>query len=196
MKFGTIWKPSEEAFAKEKSDGIDPWYELLKNVQQYPDNYNAVNFNKGTFFVDWTISQEIALYFAVFEGLGAKRGISTTDGAIWVYDSSSTGNILQKDKLEKILNLMTDADFLNGERTFPLMFHPKKQTNQLRAQNQTPIYVAQMDFRYDLADVWASYELQGNEKVFVKLHILQSLKHELAKYLESKGITEEYVYPS
>lgn len=33
LKFGTIWKPSNEALSKEKIFGIDPWYELLKNVQ-------------------------------------------------------------------------------------------------------------------------------------------------------------------
>lgn len=90
---------------------------------------------------------------------------------------------------------MAEANFLNGERTFPLMFHPSQQTRQLRAENQKPVYIAQMDFRYDLANVWASYESQGNERVFVKLRIQQHLKPGLAKYLDSKSITEDYVYP-
>jgi len=195
MKFGTIWKPSQEAFVKEKSHDIDPWYELLKHCQQYPEKYNSIYFNKGTFLIDWTISQEIALYFGVFDGRGVKREISVTNGAIWAYDCSSTGKILQIDKLEKTLNLMAEADFLNGEKTFPIMFHPQKQTNQIRAKNQKPTYIAQMDFRYDLADVWADYEMRNDEKVFVKLHITQTLKKKLANYLESKGITEEFVYP-
>jgi len=195
MKFGTIWKPSKESFEKEKSSDIDPWYELLKNIQQYPENYYSTDFVKGTFFIDWTMYKEIALYFAVFEGRGAKREVSATTGAIWAYDSSSTGNVLQNNKLERILELMAEPTFLNGEKTFPLIFHPQKQTNQLRAQNQKPTYIAQMDFRYDLADVWADYEMRGNEKVFVKLCISQHVKHELAKYLESKSVTEGFVYP-
>lgn len=196
MKFGTIWKPSKEAFEKEQSHGIDPWFELLKNVQQYPENYNnIVYFTQGTSLVDWTVSQDIGLYFAVFDGVRDKRQIAPTDGALWIYDSSSTGKILQEVKVEKILNLMAEANFLNGERTLPLMFHPSQQTRQLRAENQKPIYIAQMDFRYDLADVWASYESQGNERVFVKLHIQQHLKPGLAKHLDSKSITEDYVYP-
>lgn len=195
MKFGTIIKPSREALDKERSHGIDPWYELQKNVQQYPENYNEVPFIKGTFFLDWTYLPDIALYFATFDGVKSGRRISANNGAVWVYDASSTGKILQEEKLGKILKLMTTPDFLNGEKTFPLMFHPRRQTSQLRAVNQEPIYIAQMDFRYDLADVWASYELQGNEKVFFKIHVLESLKHDLAKYLESKGITEEHVYP-
>lgn len=195
MKFGTIWKPSKEALDKEKSHGIDPWFELLKNAQQYPENYNSVSFVRGTFLVDWTMSQDIGLYFAVYDGPRGSRRIVQTDGALWIYDGSSTGSILQEVKLERILNLMTTADFLNGERTFPLMFHPRQQTRQLRAVNQKPVYIAQMDFRYDLADVWASYESQANERVFVKIRILQHLKRGVAEYFESQHITEDHVYP-
>ena len=32
-------------------------------------------------------------------------------------------------------------------------------------------------------------------KVFVKFHISNTMKQELAKYLESESITEEFVYP-
>jgi len=195
MKFGTIWKPSKEAFEKEKSDWIDPWFELLKNAQQYPERYEAVKFVKGTFFMDWTVSPDIGLYFAVYDGPRRSNRIGQTDGALWIYDGSSTGNILQEDKLGKILRLMTGADFLNGDKTFPLIFHPRQQTKQLRASNQKPVYIAQMDFRYDLADVWASYELQEKQRVFVKLRILEHLKAEMADYLESQCITEEHVYP-
>lgn len=195
MKFGTIWKPSKEAFETEKIHGIDPWFELLKHAQQYPEKYEAVNFVRGTFFLDWTESPDIGLYFSVYDGPFGARTIAPTDGALWIYDGSSTGNILQEAKLEKILNLMTGADFLNGDKTFPLMFHPRHQTRQLRASNQKPVYIAQMDFRYDLADVWASYETQGNQRVFVKLRISQHLKPAVAEYLESRNVTENHVYP-
>lgn len=195
MKFGTIWKPSKEAFAKEKTHNIDPWFELLKNAQQYPENYNSTYFTEGSFLVDWSISQDIGLYFSVFDGSRGNRHIGPTDGALWIYDASSTGNILQEIKLERILNLMAEAEFLNGEKTFPLMFHPPQQTRQLRAENQKPIYIAQMDFRYDLADVWASYESHGNHKTFVKMRILRHLKQGLTRHLESQNITEDLVYP-
>lgn len=195
LKFGVIGKPHEEALAAEKNYGIDPWFELLKNVQQYPEKYEAVDFVKGTFFIDWTISSEIGLYFAVYNGQPGSRRIDATDGALWIYDSSSTGNILQKDKLEKILGLMAGADFLNGDKTLPLIFHPQQQTKQVRASNQRPVYIAQMDFRYDLADVWANHELQANQSVFIKLRVQTHLKSGLAEYLESQAITEEHVYP-
>lgn len=90
---------------------------------------------------------------------------------------------------------MTSGEFLNGERTFPLMFHPQKQTNQQRASNQKPVYIAQMDFRYDLADVWSSFEKEKNYKIFIKIHIQDSIKYDLANHIESKGVSEEHVFP-
>ena len=49
LKFGTVWKPSQESFEREKIDGIDPWFELMKNLQQYPERDYFIN---GTFLVD------------------------------------------------------------------------------------------------------------------------------------------------
>ena len=97
--------------------------------------------------------------------------------------------------MKKTMELMTSGDFLNGEKTFPLMFHPQKQTNQHRASNQKPVYISQMDFRFDLADVWAGYENQNNKRVFIKLILSDNLKKGALKYLETKGVTEDLVYP-
>ncbi len=195
MKFDRIIKPSGEAFAKELSHGIDPYFELLKHVQQYPETYQESPFIKGTNLIDWTGTLDIALYFATYKGKDSNKRISTGDGSIWVYDASSTGNILQTGKMKTTLDSMTSAEFLSGGRTFPLMFHPQKQTNQLRSSNQQPAYIAQMDFRYDLADVWANYDKERDEKTFFKIHILEAIKYELADHLESRGVSEEHVYP-
>ena len=97
MKFDKIIKPSEEAFIKESSHGIDPYFELLKHVQQYPEKYLEVQFINGTNLIDWTNVFDIALYFAVFEGQEKNRKISDGHGALWVYNASSTIGILQTD---------------------------------------------------------------------------------------------------
>ncbi len=73
MKFDKIVKPSEEAFTKESSHGIDPYFELLKHVQQYPEKYLEVPFIRGTNLIDWTNVLDIALYFATFEGQENKK---------------------------------------------------------------------------------------------------------------------------
>jgi hypothetical protein len=50
LKFGTVWKPSQEAFEREKSDGIDPWFELMKtsnNTQRKITSYMALFYWTG-----------------------------------------------------------------------------------------------------------------------------------------------------
>jgi hypothetical protein len=192
LKFGTVWNPSQEAIEREKIDGIDPWFELLKHLQQYPEKDYFIN---GTFLLDWSRSKDIGLYFATYHGKGNERHISPGHGAVWICDAGATGKTLQTVKVGKILSLMREDDFMNGKRTFPLLFHPQKQTFQLRAQNQIPVYIAQMDFRYDVADIWAAYENHNNKRVFVKLILNEALKNRAAEYLESEGMTEAFVYP-
>lgn len=195
MKFDQIVKPSKEAYEKEQSHGIDPFFELFKNVQQYPERYDDSPFIKGTNFIDWTNNINIALYFSTFEGFSDARRISDGDGAAWVYDASSTAKILQIDKMQKILNNMTTYEFLNGEGALPLMFHPQKQTNQIRASNQKPVYIAQMNFSFSLSEVWEQYQKETNRKVFIKIQIREDIKNDIAKHLESKGVSEKHVYP-
>lgn len=52
-----------------------------------------------------------------------------------------------------------------------------------------------MDYRYDVADVWAGFENHNKKKVFIKLILNEDLKNEAALYLETKNVTESYVYP-
>ena len=192
LKFGTVWKPSQKSFEMEKHDGIDPWFELLKNLQQYPERDYFIN---GTFLIDCSRSKDIALYFATYSGKGEARVISSGHGALWICDAAATGKTLQTKKLGEILSLMSSEEFLTGNKTFPLLFHPPKQTFQPRSINQVPVYVAQMDFRYDLAEVWASYEEKNEKRVFIKLILRENFKKGAVKYLESQNVTENSVYP-
>ncbi|MDR4481793.1 MAG: hypothetical protein R3B95_00780 [Nitrospirales bacterium] len=135
---GTIGKPSQELLEAEKVYAIDPWFEWFKHLQQYPENDRFIN---GTFLLDWTWSKNIGLYFATYEGRGRNRVVSSGDGALWIYDAVSTGQILQTKKLDEIMAMMENAEFLNGDKTFPLIFHPTTQIIQSRSKNQDPIYV-------------------------------------------------------
>jgi hypothetical protein len=196
MKFDQIIKPSQEAYEKEESHGIDPYFELLKNVQQYPEKYLESPYIKGTNYIDWTYGPDIALYFAIFSGIGKQRKVSSNDGALYVYDASSTGNIHQTIKMQQVFDNMTSYDFLNGEGALPLMLHPQKQTLQNRASKQKPVYITQMNFSFSLSEVWEQYEKVNETKVFLKIVINEKLKSEVANYLDSKGVTELHVYPN
>jgi hypothetical protein len=52
-----------------------------------------------------------------------------------------------------------------------------------------------MDFRYDIADVWATTENHNKKRIFIQLVLREELKSEAVLYLESKKITDELVYP-
>ena len=52
-----------------------------------------------------------------------------------------------------------------------------------------------MDYRHDLATIWANYELETQKKVFLKVIIKEDIKPEITQYLESNGISEDIVYP-
>jgi len=90
---------------------------------------------------------------------------------------------------------MSSEEFLNADKTLPLIIHPNPQTRQLRSINQVPAYVEQMDFRYDVVDIWADYEMRNNKRVFIKLILSENLKLDAAKYLQSKNVLEDVVYP-
>lgn len=192
LKFGTLSKPSEEALSAEKSHDIDPWYEFLKNLQQYPEKDS---FIRGTFLLDWTGKRDIALYFATYDGKGRSQEITRTHGAVWVLDAAATGRTLQTDKLGKLLHLMASTEHFNAEKTFPLIYHPRNQTHQPRSVNQMPVYIAQMDYRYDLADLWAARENKQKKRLFITVIIMDKLKKDSALFLEKNGLSEALVYP-
>ncbi len=194
FKFNILGKPHQELFDHENLNEIDPWFEFIKNLQQYPEK-DYPNFIKGTFLLDWTSSKEVALYFATYTNKGSERHLDSNQGALWVYDAVATGATLQIGKLDDIFKKMLENRFLNGEKTFPLIFHPEIQIAQPRAKNQSPIYIAQMNFSFDLAGIWAQYEKQKAKKVFIKLILKNSLKKDAAEYLTNKGFTETSIYP-
>jgi len=185
LKFGVISKPSRELFDRE-NEGLDPWFEFMKHCQQYPENdkYSL----KGTPIIDWTTDANVALYFANENRKG--------QGAIWICDASATGKILQVKKVREILDLMNEPSFFESPKGVPLMFHPQKQTAQQRAIRQKAIYFAQMDFRYDLAEIWSSQD--KDKSVFVKLILPDGTQEECKHYLNSQypPITQEYLFPN
>jgi len=188
FNFGTLSWPTQELFDREKTKGHDPWFELMKNMQQYPEKYP--NILKGTFLIDWTEDINVALYFA--------NENRTGHGSVWISDAVAMGKIRQVKKVREILDLMNTTDFFESSKTTPLMFHPQKQTGQARAVRQKAIYLAQMDFSRDLADIWVPNEQQfDRERVVINLHLPYGTQKECDEYLnnQSPPITRKYLFP-
>lgn len=192
-KFGRFWVPSREAFEKEANDNIDAWFELMKRFQQYAEEDSKP---KGTFLIDWSTAQNIALYFATYIGRGVSRTLRTCHGAMWIWDPVPTGKVLQTKRLGEILSLMRDDAFRTAIRySVPLIMHPEKQTRMLRALWQKPVYVSQMDYRWDLADVWSTMETNTSSVIFKKAILTESVLQDCVAYLQRKGIDENIIYP-
>ena len=186
LKFGALVGPSDELLFVAEKNGADPWFELMKRFQQYP-NEDKLPL-KGTNLVDWSKSCEVALYFANEQRNGS--------GAIFICDATATGKTLQTTAVADILDkvrIQMKQGLPNGA---PLLFSPKKQIAYERAKNQQAVYFAQMDLRVDLLEFWQAQEWSNpGETIAIKVVIPPGCEQECAAYLASRGINREFIYP-
>lgn len=157
----------------------------MKRLQQYPEE--DTSHLKGSFVLDWTQNLDVAIYFANESRTGA--------GALWLADVTATGKTLQVIKVSEILQKMAEAGARDESLGLPLIFHPKKQLAQKRAANQVPVYIAQMDLRVDLSEVWNNLQSQNNEGILVKIVLPAGTEQKCARYLNEKGLTKSFIFP-
>jgi len=183
LKYGVILRPPNE-----DATDIDPWFELMRTLQQYPET--DYHHFKGTFFLDWSKSAHVALFFA-----NSKR---QDDGALWVCDAVATGRTLQTKPVGEILDLMNKrCNKLKPDAPgSPLIFHPPIQTPDEQARRQQAVYIAQMDLRFDLASIWRQQEVDNaGEQIFAKLILPHGSQNECDAYLSGKGIRSTWLFP-
>jgi len=186
LKFGVIGRPSDELERLASEKDLDSWFEFMKRLQQYPGDDHG--FIRGTNLIDWTQSPEVALYFANLNREG--------DGAVFVCNTKATGRTLQTKPVGEILDLMGREG--NAGRTLgvPLLFCPSRQLANKRANNQQAVYFSQMEMRLDCEAQWRAVERENPEStVVVKLILPDGTQSETAEYLDSKGITDQFVFP-
>jgi hypothetical protein len=189
-KFGTLTVPSSELTRVSEENGLDPWFEWMKRIQQYP-KADMTNL-RGTFLLDWTQTWKIALFFANYQRPPEERG------AVYVADMTQSGSVLHQDlSVGEILDKLHEASLNDKPVGCPLIFCPRKQIACQRARNQDAIYVAQMDLRVDLAEHWEVLD-QGRgdtHRILLRIVLPADTTGEVGAWLEDKGITESYVYP-
>lgn len=187
LKFGSLVGPSAELLSvAAHEEDVDPWFELMKRYQQYPDEDELPL--KGTNLVDWSRSCDVALYFANQDRQGA--------GAIFVCDATATGKTLQTVPVAEILakvRMQVMQGLPNGN---PLLFSPKGQIAYQRAKNQQAVYFAQMDLRLDLMEHWRLQEKANpGETIAVKLVLPPGSEQDCNTYLGSRGVNSALIYP-
>jgi len=107
------------------------------------------------------------------------------------------GSILHRDKrVGEILQLFEKAIYNERAAGCPLVFHPRDQILQQRAKNQDAVYIAQMDLRYDLTELWVKM-MENNEEdlFFIKLALPSGTLNECSGWLNKEGITRKWLFP-
>jgi len=186
FKFGVATQPSLDLI-KLSCKGIDPLFEWMKRIQQYPEE--DVTQLSGTFLIDWSKNEKVAMYFA-----SEDYNQSNNDGTLIVVNISETGKVLHYN-LEKVLSIYKKAYLEDKPLGIPLIFYPKKQIKSKQADNQEVVYLAQMDMRVDLFEIWEYYETGNNKQVIIKLRLPRKAKEECCKWLESNGVTKNFLFP-
>ena len=99
------------------------------------------------------------------------------------------------------IEALRDALVLNPKTAYsglPLMVQPKAHMNNSldpKPKRQDGVYIAQMDFRFDLGLSWELRQLTVGKQVFIKLILPVGSQEEVAAFLEGQGITREYLFP-
>lgn len=186
LKFGVLGGPTAELEAAAIEHDLDAWFELMKRIQQYPKE-DYFHF-KGTNFLDWTQSPDVALYFANEDRSG--------EGAIYICDATATGKSQQVATVLEILDKIRTVRSLEQSLGAPLLFCPPRQIKNPRARNQQAVYFAQMDLRYDLETIWRLREAElSDETILIKLVLPAGSESEAKNYLAEKKIVREFIYP-
>lgn len=189
-KFMTLMGPSEELVRVSDNNGCDPWFELMKRIQQYPEE-DLTNL-RGTFLLDWTQDWRIAVYFANY-----KRSVKD-EGVICIADMTRAGAILHQDLMVgEIISRVHEAFLQDQPFGSPLIFCPRQQIACQQARNQDAIYVAQMDLRLDLAEHWdvADQERADGGQILLRILLPKGTKQEAEAWLAEHGIIKDFVYP-
>jgi hypothetical protein len=190
FKFGTSTGPHKDLFDIAENENLDPWFEYMKRIQQYPKE--DLGTLRGSFLLDWSQRPEVAVFFANY------HRVNGSEGAVWVADISASGAVLHQDtQVIKILKLLEDAILLDKPIGIPLVFCPRRQIACVRARNQDAIYIAQMDLRLDLAETWKGLasESSRTESIVLKLILPKETEGETAEWLEANGVHEAFIYP-
>lgn len=176
-------QPSSALWAMMAEQGIDPWFELMKRIQQHPDEFKTYPGVPGSNLLDWSHSAEVGLAFAAED--------TEREGTLYVLDAVAAGDVLVIRPVREILDLMAHA-LVNGRvHGRPILFNPRRQLAYERAKRQQAHYVAQMDLRHPLDVAWRACEAerQDGEAIYWRLLLPQTVKVEANTHLEAGGRT-------
>lgn len=189
LKFGVLGSPSPQLFAlSDAHPGLDPWFEWMKKMQQYPQTDVPAAF-AGTPLLDWSTDWRVALWFACADAGDA-------DGAVYVWDATASGACQSTRTVRELLDHIQDHDWNRGEIPgLPMIFRPPVMTHMARAVAQRAMYVAQIDLRRSLENVFREHETRLEHRLFLKIRVVNGIKQQVLALLRESGIDQAAMYP-
>lgn len=189
VKFLSVLRPSAELSSITGTNAmLDPLFELMKRVQQYPHLQRDWDVVPGTPLVDWTLSKDVGLFFANWNREAHHAG------AVYIVNATALGNVQQTANIEVILEKMA-ASINQPGASLPLLFCPQAQILMERANRQKARYFAQMDMRYDLSQIWRVHEQLTESRVLLKLLLPTGTREIAESYLRDHELSEEFLLP-
>ncbi len=185
-KFRFVIRPSPELLTAEAKLGVDAYFELMKRMQQHPEEFSGRKCIEGTNLVDWTMDREVALAFASEH--------PDREGVLYVLDAVEAGEILMIRPVSDILDIM-ERQLANGEiHGAPILFCPNRQINYIRADRQKARYIAQTDLRHSLDEVWRTTErVRGRGRIFHRILIPPNVKAQICDEAIKTGRTRSWL---
>lgn len=200
LKFGGLMGiPQELSEAVSANPGIDPYFELMKGIQQYPEWDGWI---KGSPLLDWSVNPHVGLYFSATNHDGSVP--VDRDGALWICDARAMGKIEHQDPatlsveaaLDDIRERVKGCDPGSTEiPALPMIFNPKVSVSDPRVERQEAVYFMQVDLRHDLAAIWRQHEAKVQKRLYIKLVVPRGSQAECIAWLRRKGYTLESLFP-
>ena len=189
LKFGVLGSPSPQVLAlSDAHPGMDPWFEWMKNMQQYPDT-DVPAALAGTPLLDWSTDWRVGLWFACADA-------GNVDGAIYVWDATTSGECQSTRTVRELLDRIAEHDWQQGAIPgLPMIFRPAAMTHMARATAQRALYVAQIDLRWPLEQVFRENEARLGHRLFLKIRVADALKPQVRELLREDGIDQAAMYP-
>jgi hypothetical protein len=154
---------------KMNSQGIDPYFEYHRHHQQNPDDNRINDIDpKGTNFIDFSYDWKVAIYFA------NDRREDNDEGALFIVRQTMIKKALLTNPFFYTIEALRKALNQHPQHPYdgwPLLVYPKGQLkNSLdpKPSRQNAVYIAQMDFRFDLGLSWMDRHFLTGDQIFMK----------------------------
>lgn len=193
FKFKHVLKPSSQFLAICKKKKLDPHFEVIKNLQQFPEIYSDWIVQSGTPMQDWTENPNAALFFVVSNSTGAP--LVNGQGAVFAFLKSRSGNTWIKGPVSDLFEEWERAVDEGRRPGTPLIVCPEKQMAEDRPRAQDAIYVLQADLSLPLDVYWLKRSEEIAKQIFLKLLIPSSVKLDVWEYLQAQYVTAESLFP-